>query len=106
MMKALCLLRSLPVMNRHPEGCSIFTKTNAVAFKMTQSEEAAEDIVQEVFINIWKSRALVKVDHPSSYFSVYRKVSLLPEVGFEGNFYSPLRQCRHLKTLPMKWCGQ
>lgn len=49
----------------------------AVALKMTQSGEAAEDIVQEVFMNIWKNREnLLKVDHPSSYFftAVYRKV--------------------------------
>ena len=49
----------------------------AVAFKMTRSDEAAEDIVQDVFMNIWKNREhLLKVDHPSSYFftAVYRKV--------------------------------
>lgn len=49
----------------------------AVAFKMTQSDETAKDIVQEVFMNIWKNREnLVKVDHPSSYFftAVYRKI--------------------------------
>jgi RNA polymerase sigma-70 factor (ECF subfamily) len=49
----------------------------AVAFKMTRSDEAAKDIVQDVFMNIWKNREhLLKVDHPSSYFftAVYRKV--------------------------------
>lgn len=49
----------------------------AVAFKMTQSDETAKDIVQEVFISIWKNREiLTKVDHPSSYFFtvVYRKI--------------------------------
>ncbi|MBL7735268.1 MAG: RNA polymerase sigma-70 factor [Chitinophagaceae bacterium] len=49
----------------------------AVAFKMTQSDETAQDIVQEVFMSIWKNRSnLLNVDHPSSYFftAVYRKV--------------------------------
>lgn len=53
------------------------TRFYAVALKMTQSDEAAEDIVQEVFMNIWKNREhLLRVDHPSSYFftAVYRKV--------------------------------
>ncbi|MCO5238692.1 MAG: RNA polymerase sigma-70 factor [Chitinophagaceae bacterium] len=49
----------------------------AVAFKMTQSDEVAEDIVQDVFMNIWKNRErFLTVEHPSSYFftAVYRKV--------------------------------
>lgn len=49
----------------------------AVALKMTRSDEVAEDIVQDVFMNIWSKReSLVDVDNPSSYFftAVYRKV--------------------------------
>ena len=49
----------------------------AVALKMTRSDETAQDVVQEVFMNIWKNREhLLKIDHPSSYFftAVYRKV--------------------------------
>jgi RNA polymerase sigma-70 factor (family 1) len=49
----------------------------AVALKMTRSDEVAEDIVQDVFMNIWSNReSLVAVDNPSSYFftSVYRRV--------------------------------
>jgi RNA polymerase sigma-70 factor (ECF subfamily) len=49
----------------------------AVVLKMTRSEEVAEDIVQDVFMNIWSKReSLVNVDNPSSYFftAVYRRV--------------------------------
>ncbi|HRP57229.1 RNA polymerase sigma-70 factor [Agriterribacter sp.] len=49
----------------------------AVALKMTRSDEVAKDIVQDVFMNIWKNRErLLNVDHPSSYFftAVYRRV--------------------------------
>lgn len=49
----------------------------AVALKMTRSEEVAEDIVQDVFMNIWSKReGLVNVENPSSYFftAVYRRV--------------------------------
>ena len=49
----------------------------AVALKMTRSDEVAEDIVQDVFMNIWSKReSLVDVDNPSSYFftAVYRRV--------------------------------
>lgn len=48
-----------------------------VALKMTQSDAVAKDIVQEVFLNIWKNREnLVHVDNPSSYLftAVYRSV--------------------------------
>ena len=50
----------------------------AVALKMTRSDEVAEDIVQDVFMNIWNKRAgnLVNIENPSSYFftAVYRRV--------------------------------
>ena len=49
----------------------------AVALKMTRSDEVAEDIVQDVFMNIWSKReSLVDVDNPTSYFftAVYRRV--------------------------------
>jgi RNA polymerase sigma-70 factor (ECF subfamily) len=49
----------------------------AVALKMTRSDEVAEDIVQDVFMNIWSKReSLVDVENPSSYFftAVYRRV--------------------------------
>lgn len=49
----------------------------AVVLKMTRSDEIAQDIVQDVFMNIWNKRAgLVNVDNPSSYFftAVYRRV--------------------------------
>ena len=49
----------------------------SVALKMTRSDVVAEDIVQDVFMNIWNKRAgLVNVDNPSSYFftAVYRRV--------------------------------
>lgn len=49
----------------------------SVALKMTQSDDIAEDIVQDVFMNIWNKReSLVNVDNPSSYFftAVYRRV--------------------------------
>lgn len=49
----------------------------SIARKMTGSDEIAEDIVQEVFMNIWNKReSLVNIDNPSSYFftAVYRKV--------------------------------
>jgi RNA polymerase sigma-70 factor (family 1) len=48
-----------------------------VVLKMTHSNEVAEDIVQDVFMNIWsKRKSLVDIDNPSSYFftAVYRRV--------------------------------
>lgn len=40
----------------------------AAAIKMTHSQDAAEEIVQEVFIMLWLHRsALAKVDSPASY---------------------------------------
>lgn len=44
---------------------------------MTGSDEVAEDIVQDVFMNIWTKReGLVNIENPSSYFFtvVYRRV--------------------------------
>jgi RNA polymerase sigma-70 factor (ECF subfamily) len=49
----------------------------SVVLKMTRSDEVAEDIVQDVFMNIWNKRErLVDIDNPSSYFftAVYRRV--------------------------------
>ena len=49
----------------------------SVALKMTRSDEVAEDIVQDVFMNIWNKRErLVDIDNPSSYFftAVYRRI--------------------------------
>jgi RNA polymerase sigma-19 factor, ECF subfamily len=49
----------------------------AVVLKMTRSDIVAEEIVQEVFLNIWTKREkLVFIENPSSYFftAVYRRV--------------------------------
>jgi len=49
----------------------------AVVLKMTNSDEVAKDIVQDIFMNIWgKRESLVDIENPSSYFftAVYRKV--------------------------------
>ena len=49
----------------------------SVVLKMTRSDEVAQDIVQDVFMNIWtKRQSLVDVENPSSYFftAVYRRV--------------------------------
>lgn len=49
----------------------------AVVLKMAQSDEVAQDIVQDTFMQIWDKReTLVDVDNPSSYFftAVYRRV--------------------------------
>ncbi|HUZ57244.1 MAG TPA: RNA polymerase sigma-70 factor [Hanamia sp.] len=49
----------------------------AVVLKMTNSDEVAQDIVQDIFMNIWgKRESLVDIENPSSYFftAVYRKV--------------------------------
>lgn len=49
----------------------------AVSLKMTGSDAAAQDIVQDVFMNIWNKReSLVDVENPSSYFFtvLYRRV--------------------------------
>lgn len=49
----------------------------AVVLKMTNSDEVAQDIVQDVFMNIWTKReSLADVKNPSSYFftAVYRRV--------------------------------
>lgn len=49
----------------------------SVALKMTQSDEVAKDIVQDIFMSIWSKREnLVHIDNPPSYFftAVYRRV--------------------------------
>lgn len=49
----------------------------SLVLKMTHCDEVAEDIVQDVFMNIWSKReSLVDIDNPSSYFftAVYRRV--------------------------------
>ena len=49
----------------------------AVALKMTQSDEIAKDIVQDVFMNLWIIREnLGGIDNPCSYFftAVYRRI--------------------------------
>ncbi len=49
----------------------------AIALKMTRSDKVAEDIVQDVFMNLWiKRESLANVVNPSSYFftAVYRKI--------------------------------
>ena len=49
----------------------------SVVLKMTRSDDLAGEIVQEVFLKIWKKRAsLVEIDNPDSYFftAVYRRV--------------------------------
>lgn len=49
----------------------------SVTLKMTRSDEVAEDIVQDVFMNIWNKRErLADIDNPSSYFftAVYRRI--------------------------------
>ncbi len=49
----------------------------AVAVKMTRTEEAAKDMVQEVFMSIWQNReSLAEVVNPSSYFFtvLYRRI--------------------------------
>ena len=48
-----------------------------VAIRLTKSKVIAEEIIQEVFLSLWKSREhLVKVEEPSSY--IYR--SLLNQI--------------------------
>lgn len=49
----------------------------SLVLKMTHCDEVAEDIVQDVFMNIWSKReSLADIDNPSSYFftAVYRRV--------------------------------
>ncbi len=51
----------------------------SVVLKMTRSDQVAEEIVQDVFLNIWQNRStLGSIDNPSSYFftAVYRRVYL------------------------------
>lgn len=48
-----------------------------VVIKMTRSDLLAEEIVQEVFMHIWKNRSLLTdIKEPSSYFftAVYRRI--------------------------------
>lgn len=49
----------------------------AVALKMTRSETTAEEMVQDIFLQIWQNRSsLTRIDHPDSYFFtvLYRQV--------------------------------
>jgi RNA polymerase sigma-70 factor (family 1) len=49
----------------------------AVALKMTRLDHVAEELVQDVFLNIWQKReTLADIDNPSSYFftALYRRV--------------------------------
>lgn len=58
----------------------------SAAFKMTRSAELAEDIVQEVFITLWKKREMVGLaDNPEAYlfkilhnaiYTQFRKLAL------------------------------
>lgn len=63
----------------------------AVVYKMTGSDEVAEDIVQDIFLKIWKKRAsLVDIENPSSYFftAVYRRVyQYYRKVALEKKFH-------------------
>jgi RNA polymerase sigma-70 factor (ECF subfamily) len=54
------------------------TRAYAVAFKLTKTAYAAEEITQDVFVSIWISRAqLSAVKNPEAYFYtiIYNKVS-------------------------------
>lgn len=52
-------------------------KVYRISLKMTRSDQIAKDIVQDVFLNIWKNReGLMRVENPSSYLftAVYRSI--------------------------------
>ena len=54
------------------------SRAYAVAFKLTKTAYAAEEITQDVFVSIWISRAqLAAVKNPEAYFYtiIYNKVS-------------------------------
>lgn len=54
------------------------TRAYAVAFKLTKTAYAAEEITQDVFVSIWVSRAqLAEVKNPEAYIYtvIYNKVS-------------------------------
>ncbi len=67
-----------------------------IAFKLTKSKPVSEDIVQDVFKDLWKGKHnLVKVEDPSSYiFSItYRKAfQYLKQVAQDQYLYEDLKQ--------------
>jgi len=64
--------------------------------KMTGSETAAEEIVQEVFMQVWhKKESLTTIEHPDSYFftAVYRRVyRYYKEEARQSSLYQTLRE--------------
>lgn len=64
--------------------------------KMTGSQTVAEEIVQEVFMQVWhKKESLTTIDHPDSYFftTVYRRVyRYYKEQARQSSLYQTLRE--------------
>lgn len=63
----------------------------AVSYKMTRSEQVAQDIVQEIFLNLWQRReTLCEIKNPSGYFFtiVYRMVHRhYRKIAFEKKYF-------------------
>lgn len=68
------------------------------ALVLMREKEAAQDIVQEVFLTVWKRRESLKIDHLRAYlhsavrFSSYRKLS---KASRNTPFYSELENVLH-----------
>jgi len=65
------------------------------ALKMTKSSYGAEEIVQEIFIDLWDHRAsLVNVENPSAYIytvAYHRTIKYLKSVAADGKLLNRLR---------------
>ncbi len=71
-------------------------KLYAGAFKITKSADAAEDIVQEIFIRIWGNRLCLKeVENPSAYIftiAYHESFRYLKKVAADQKLYESIRK--------------
>ncbi len=47
----------------------------AIAYRLTQDKEQSEEIVQEVFVSLWRRRHEVKIESVSAYLATAVKFS-------------------------------
>lgn len=82
--------------DNHDSFQKIFERYNIPLFKFSlsylKSKEAAEDVVQEVFITIWKNRKELKTD---TSFKSYLFTIALNVIRKQFNKLAKLRECQH-----------